>query len=151
MRVMFKPSAIVDDFAFSPNGRSLVSPSKKLVCIWTLRDGSEKVLPVTRRTSLFASVAFSPDGRYIAGGDCDGSLWIWDSRSYTLVAEWRGHTQCARCIEFSKNGILLIGGCDDGTITCWDVTLLGTSPDLQSFPQIREFSRQTVGFFVVFF
>ena len=150
---MFKVPAIIGDgIAFSPNGRSLVSPSQdKSVCVWNLRDGSSKVMPLTERTSIFLSTAFSPDGRYIAGGNFRELLWIWDSRRCTLVAKWLAHTDGVRRMEFSPDGKLLIGGSADGTVKCWDVTSLGTGSDLQSFPQIRAFSRQKVCFFVVFF
>ena len=67
------------------------------------------------------------------------------------MAKWLAHTKRVGHIEFSPDGKLLISGSDDGTVKCWDVTLLGTGSDLQSSPQIRAFSRQTVRFFVVFF
>ena len=57
-------------------------------------------MPVTGITSYFDTVAFSPNGRYIAGGDfC--SLWIWDSRRQKLVAKW---SERVWCVEFMPDG-----------------------------------------------
>ena len=107
------------------------------------------VLPVTGGTNYFISVAFSPDGRYIAGGDLFDSLWMWDSRRKTLVAKWCGHTNTVRCIEFTADGKRLMSGSDDGTVKCWDMTSLGTGSALQTFPEIRKFSGHSASLFSI--
>ena len=70
---------IVYDVAFSPNGRSLVSASyDPSVCIWNIRDGSLKILPVTGSPRYFLSIVFRPDRQYFAAGNYDNSsLFDW--------------------------------------------------------------------------
>ena len=78
MRAMFKGHKCnVYDADFSPNGLSLVSASyDHSVRIWNIRDGSSKILPVTDSVEFFTPVVFNPDGRYVAAGNHDDSLWI---------------------------------------------------------------------------
>ena len=108
-------------------------------------------MPVTKITSHFLSVAFSPDGRYIAVGDfLNDLLWIWDSRRQRLVAKWPGHRSGVWCVEFTPDGKGLISGGDDGMVKYWDMTSLGSGSEQQSFPVIRRFSGHNVGQFCLF-
>ena len=157
MRAMFKHGDEVNSIAFSPDGRSLVSGSDDCsVCIWNIRDGSSKklpVLPVADDAGYFLSVVFSPDGRYIAAGDLGYSLWIWDSRIHEIVANWMGHGGWVWCVEFMPDGKGLMSGGRDMTVKYWDVSSLGThgaasgrvvANDEHPFPLIRTFSGHTV-------
>ena len=126
--------------------------------MWNMRDGSSTLLPVIGRASFFLSVAFSPNGRYIAAGCLNNSLWIWDSRKHALVANWLGHKDSVRCTEFTPDGKGLMSGGSDQTVKCWDVSLLGNRPGAstgtvvdeqqlqQSFPEVRSFVGHTVRF-----
>ena len=100
-------------------------------------------------TNIYLSVAFSPNGRYIAAGDLRDGLWIWDSRTHRLIAIWRGHSGQVWCVEFTPDGKGLMSGSADSTLKCWDVSSLGiheadsrreVAPLGDSFPLIRSFS-----------
>ena len=108
-------------------------------------------MPVTGTVDYFLSVAFSPDGRYIAGGDFKEWLWIWDSRRQKLVAKWPGHTSSVWCVEFTPDGKGLISGSDDRVVKYWDMAPLGSDSELQIFPEIQRFSGHTVWLFCVSF
>ena len=110
-------------------------------------DGSSKIMPVTGITSYFLCVVFSPDGRYIAGSDLNGSLWIWDSRRQKLVAKWPGHTSIVWCVEFTPDGRRLMSGSNDWIVKYWDMASLGSDSEWKSFPEIRRFSGHTVRLF----
>ena len=128
MRGMFKghKSRAVNSVPFSLNGRYLVSGSDDgSVRFWNIRDGSSKVLPVADSPSHFVAVVFNPDGRYVAAGNFDTFIWIWDSRTLNLVAKWSGCSFCVSCMEFTLDGKGLISGGLDKTVCYWDVSLLG--------------------------
>ena len=142
----------VYSIAFSPNSRSLVSASADgSVRIWNIRDGSSKVLPVIGLPSYFVSVVFSPDGRFVAAGNLGYTLWIWDSRTYRLVAMWKGRMDTVWCIEFTPDGTSLICAAFNGTVKYWDVSSLGnrrgvsTGTIEEGFPEVVMFLGQDVG------
>ena len=152
MRAMFKGhESGCQNVVFSPNGRSLASASvDQSVRIWNIHDGSSKVLGSGNE---FLSVAFSPDGRYVAAGDDWGSLWIWDSRTHTLVAKWRGHTEIVWCIGFTPDGNGLVSGGSDNVVKYWDARSLGNRQGVslgtigngeQGFPEMRTFLGHSV-------
>ena len=153
---MFKHENEVNCVAFSPDGCSLVSGSDDCsVRMWNIRDGSSKNLPVDH-TKSFMAVVFSPDGKHIAGGDLTKSLlWIWNSRTHKLVANWAGHNRSVWCVEFTPDGKGLMSGGMDRTVKYWDLSSLGIHEEVsgredvnpgQPFPLIRSFSGHAVRF-----
>lgn len=64
------------------------------------------------------SLAFSPDGRFLAAGSDDGSVRIWDVRRRSLVYTLDGHTLPVRCLAFLGKE-KLISGSDDGNLIVW--------------------------------
>jgi WD40 repeat protein len=91
------------------------------VVLWSLRDGSRRILSVGPLE--FVSVSFTPDGRYVAAGDLDGICWIWDVRTGHLVTKCelvpaKGGLQ----VLFTPDGKGVATGGD--TLQCWDFSLI---------------------------
>ncbi len=55
----------------------------------------------------FSSMAFSPDGDFMALGKIGGVISIWNVKSYEVVSELRGETSMVTGIKFSPNGKML--------------------------------------------
>jgi WD40 repeat protein len=127
--------------AFSPDGRTLASGNINVegsVRLWDVADPAHPRLlgqPLTSGTGNgggsssngVLSVAFSPDGRTLAGGNYDGSVWLWDVADPAhprLLGEpltsSRGNGVYA--VAFSPDGRTLASGNVDGTVGLWDVT-----------------------------
>jgi WD40 repeat protein len=87
------------------------------------------------------TVAFSPDGRYVALGCSAGtypaqSLAVFEARTGKVVHRLPGHAHVVRAVAFSPDGNLLAAGGGDGKLAVWDVAkgrrLCEAGPDLAS-------------------
>jgi len=83
-----------------------------------MRDGFSK------NASFFYSVKFTPDGRYIAAGNRDGMLRIWNVRTCQLVGKWRAHGNIIWSVAFTLDGKGLVSSGADDTWKYWDISLL---------------------------
>jgi WD40 repeat protein/serine/threonine protein kinase len=66
------------------------------------------------------TVAYAPNGRLLASGCQDGSVWLWDvaTRKGRPLAE--RHTDNVRSVAFSPDGRLLASAGDDRLVRLWD-------------------------------
>jgi WD40 repeat protein len=70
--------------------------------------------------AFVVSLAASPDGRRIAGGDMDGHILVWEVASGRLLTTWDAHAFTVWSLAFSPDGTLLASGGFDGTVRLWD-------------------------------
>ncbi len=68
------------------------------------------------------SLAWSPDGRFIASGDTTGIIHVWEAATGTISATYHGHTRFVRSIAWSPDGTSIVSGGDygDSTVQVWE-------------------------------
>jgi WD40 repeat protein len=69
------------------------------------------------------SVAFSPDGKALATGVTDGTVWLWNVRRPGrpgLLATLTGPASQVYSVAFGPGGRTLAAGSADGTVRLWD-------------------------------
>lgn len=74
-------------------------------------------------TGSVESLAFSPDGKYLAAAGWDRTILVWDSATGRLAGPpLGGHTDTILSIAFSPNGKTIASASADKTIRLWDLT-----------------------------
>ena len=94
---------------------------------------TDPVMPVGDLTEACRTiVAFSLNGKYLASGNLDGSIRIWekfrdsdsDSNSFREIACLTGHTGWIASLDFSPDGKKLVSGSGDATAKIWNISSL---------------------------
>jgi WD40 repeat protein len=88
--------------------------------LWNI---AKRDLRLRGHTSEVAAVAISPDGAMCASGGYDGALHLWDLRTGTSLAAWRGHNLQVGCVAFTADGRNLVTASYElgGEVIVWDV------------------------------
>ncbi|QRV87012.1 WD40 repeat protein [Ceratobasidium sp. AG-Ba] len=76
---------------------------------------------LTGHTTRVWSVAYSPDGAYIASGSQDKTIRMWDAHTGQQVGHpLTGHTYQVNSVAYSPDGAYIASGSHDDTIRMWD-------------------------------
>jgi WD40 repeat protein len=125
----------VRSVAFAPDGKRLVSGSHDgTVRVWDAVTGKElrKIdVPVRGRPSdpkgmavdrggVYA-VAFGRDGKAVASGDFDGTVYLWDAATGRRLHTLAGHGREVVGVAFAPDGKKLASASWDNTLRLWDV------------------------------
>lgn len=120
--------------AFSPDGGQLISASgdgevrlwdantyRLITCRTTAGvDCPANHDPLAKNPGIEA-MAYSPDGKYLATGDTDHNVQLWDPRTLQFNRPaLKGHTDRVFSVAFSPDGHRLASGGLDTTIRLWD-------------------------------
>ena len=86
---------------------------------WWQRAPRGLVRTLAGHTGGVYSVAFSPDGQYLASGSADNTIKLWEVATGREVRTLAGHTRIVFSVAFSPDGRTLVSGSTDNTIKLW--------------------------------
>ncbi len=117
-----------DGRAFSPDGRLLVDWAETPlgrsrmdhVSVWDAATGRVVASLAAGPRPGAANAAFAPDGRTLATSSADGIVRLWETATWTVRAEFRGHRDRITALAFGPDGRLFTGGLDT-VVLGWDV------------------------------
>ena len=79
---------------------------------------------LTDHEDWVTSLAFSPDGSWLASGSLDRTVRLWDMENIeTTSRTLNGHEGWVSSVTFSPDGRWLVSGSYDSTIRLWTVEL----------------------------
>ncbi len=109
------------DHAFSADGDRLAGLTEHRGTIELIKDVSTKPREVLLEYSPGSNLhmAFSPDGRTLAGAGGELPLTVWDTSSGRRLAVYPGKARNVDCLVFSPRGESLIFGSDDRRVRAW--------------------------------
>ena len=122
----------IKSIAFSADGKTLVSGDEhETIRLWDTATGKLKSVLNWQHGISTHSLAFSPNGRFLASGHYDG-VKLWDNivkpkqqtddaiGDYQHILEIDEHKDYVSKLAFSPDGKTLLTGSKDGTIQAWD-------------------------------
>jgi WD40 repeat protein len=116
----------VTSIAFAPDGATVASTD---TLGWVIVANADDLKPVwTTEASTGAgvqncahSICFGPDGKYLAAGSEDRSVWVWRANDGGLVKRIRGHQDAVEYVSFLPDGVGGLSFDRQGVGLAWSV------------------------------
>jgi RNA polymerase sigma factor (sigma-70 family) len=113
----FSPDGrLLADWAEHPFGRSRIDH----VYVWDAATGRAVATLAAGPRPGAANAAFAPDGRTLATASADGTVRLWETATWKVRTEFRGHRDRVTALAFGPDGRLFTGGLDT-VVLGWDV------------------------------
>ena len=124
LKKTYYPGSIsISCIAYAPDGVTLACGRgpNEYDTVWLLNtETGEHGRVFTGDSDGIESVAFSSDGKILAGGDSNGTIHLWDVVTGETLKILKWHNDLVRTLAFSPNGKMLVSTSDSG-IRFWDV------------------------------
>jgi eukaryotic-like serine/threonine-protein kinase len=92
-----------------------------MVEVWDANTGTN-VIGYGYNSGIVHSVAWSPNGQYLAVGSSDGLVQVWNVATQQNIYNYSGHTGDVLVVAWSLDGQRIASGGSDGTAQVWDAT-----------------------------
>ena len=114
------------NLTFSPDGRTLVSFGKEIF-VSNVATG-QRIELLEGHAGYVTSLAFSPNGKWLASGSEDRNVILWDTTNWEQRFVFKGHEHGVQAVAFTPDGKCLASAEGTGTIRLWRAT---TDADFQ--------------------
>lgn len=115
-------SGAILSLTFTPNGGSLAVGAGGASWTWQIDGEVTNVLDFQRIPGgQVHDLAYSPDGKLMALGLSDGTLWLRRASDGELLRRLAGHQEKILAVDFSPDGSLLASGSADSNVNIWRI------------------------------
>jgi WD40 repeat protein len=90
------------------------------------KSATEVVHTLKGHTEPVYSVAFTPEGKFLATGSFDNTIKLWEvatGKEFKTYGGPQGHQKMVMCVAVSPDGQFLASGSTDNTLKIWDVPM----------------------------
>jgi WD40 repeat protein len=115
--VEYSPWDLVLAVAWSPDGNLIAVAAGESIYLYTRDLQEQGQLPSGTWTT---SLAFHPQGIWLASGGRDGQIRIWDVEKQRLIIDMAAHKKGVNAVAFSPDGSLLASAGNDAVSRLWD-------------------------------
>ena len=135
------PSQGFTDVAWSPTEPLLACPGGmvggmeiKVIRLWNPLTG-DPVGELRGHTDWISSLAFSPDGKFMASASADRTIRLWRVADRTEVGRLKGHMDEVWAVAFLTDGKTMVSGDKEGTVRFWNPFAAQGSPIQETLPE----------------
>jgi WD40 repeat protein/class 3 adenylate cyclase len=123
------PALRLSGVTFSPDGSTFAVPADPSGVVIRDTETGDIVMKLAGHDAPLWDLAFSPDGRLLAGSPGTGveadpaaqsSVPVWDLSTGTVVTILEGHEKQVTAVEFAPSGGTMVTASDDETLRTWD-------------------------------
>jgi WD40 repeat protein len=120
-------SYAIEDIAFSPNNKYMISASD-VIKLWDISSG-KVIRTFARNQNNVSSVAFSPDGKFSLSGNWDKTMKLWNLVNCTIKT-FEGNSIGTSLVHFFPDGKRAVSGGGNERFALWDLV---TGKEIESY------------------
>lgn len=114
-----EPSEVTHTIAADSKSVALCDRFTKRVVLLNLETGNEIRSWDTRLDMVPRVCAYDPGGRYLATGEVNHTITLWDIQTGKTVRTLSGHSGTLTGLQFTPDGTALVSTARDGTLRIW--------------------------------